>query len=356
MMNAVILISCVSITFQVFRDTGIHPKSPLKIRFLSGLIWGVLGILLILFGVHVTPSVLMDFRNGAMILSAVTGGWLSVLVTGVVIALFRIFYYGLTPSSLAAAGVLFGLIIGTSWISHRRMVMWKKWAAMVLWSLVLSGIAFYYVIPSHKAFLGVLANYGAGTLLMCLLLYFYTRFLASDGRLYRRLKVEASKDFLTGLDNLRQFDKSFKDIAAQAVEKSESLSLFFIDVDFFKTVNDTYGHVTGNIVLKTLGEIMLEICRKNDIICRIGGEEFSVLLRDCDPKRAQAIAERLRLAVENHPFQTSGGESLTVTISIGIASYPDTTPEPGKLIEQADNALYQAKRNGRNKVVISQMY
>ncbi len=123
-----------------------------------------------------------------------------------------------------------------------------------------------------------------------------------------------------------------------------------VDIDFFKKVNDTYGHIEGDIVLKELGLILSENCRHFDEVSRIGGEEFSVLLPDCAYPRAMQIAERIKDAVKIHTFTLSTGVKIHITISIGVASYPETIQDIEKLMEKADTALYAAKRSGRNRV------
>ncbi|WP_330602983.1 GGDEF domain-containing protein [Anaerosolibacter carboniphilus] len=107
------------------------------------------------------------------------------------------------------------------------------------------------------------------------------------------------------------------------------------------------------MVLKELGKILLKICRNFDIVSRNGGEEFSVMLIDCHPQQAISIAERIRSNVEQNAFILSNGKIISITVSIGIAIYPDTTLDLSRLIKEADNALYKAKQTGRNKVVLA---
>lgn len=170
-------------------------------------------------------------------------------------------------------------------------------------------------------------------------------------RSYRWYKQESNIDFLTGLNNVRQFNKLYNMLINNEKNSYRIFSLLYIDVDFFKNVNDTYGHENGDIVLRKLSEILKKTCRSIDIISRNGGEEFSVILLDCPYERALEIAERIRKNVENTPIELSNKTKINITISIGVASYPNPISNLDMLRESADKALYEAKKTGRNKVV-----
>jgi diguanylate cyclase len=157
-------------------------------------------------------------------------------------------------------------------------------------------------------------------------------------------------DGLTGLNNFRQFDEIFNNLVNDLSTRIQNLSLLYIDIDYFKKINDTYGHYEGDFVLKELGIILKNYTRSYDTVSRNGGEEFTVLLPDCNLNRAIEIAERIRKSVEENEFTLTSGEVTKLTISIGVSSYRDTTNDPFLLIEDADKALYRAKKSGRNKV------
>ncbi len=125
-----------------------------------------------------------------------------------------------------------------------------------------------------------------------------------------------------------------------------------LDIDHFKKFNDTYGHQTGDMVLKTLGSLIDKLTRDSDLSARYGGEEFALLMYHTGPQEAFMVAERLREAVEQHKFQTDN-QVLTMTISIGVVSFPHPEIANAKaMIECADKAMYQAKEEGRNRVVV----
>jgi diguanylate cyclase len=173
--------------------------------------------------------------------------------------------------------------------------------------------------------------------------------LRSSQKLFNKYKYESTIDGLTRLNNYRKFDDIFNNLIRISETKNEQLSLLYIDIDFFKKINDKYGHPEGDKVLVQLATILKECTRSFDIVSRNGGEEFTVLLLDCSFVKVNEIAENMRARVENHSFQLTI-HNVHVTVSIGISSFQDTTKDANQLIDDADKALYEAKKTGRNKV------
>jgi len=156
-------------------------------------------------------------------------------------------------------------------------------------------------------------------------------------------------DPLTGLYNRRHFEDLMDTEIAMSMRYGDINSLMILDIDHFKKVNDTYGHLGGDIVLKEVAQMLKRYMRKTDILCRIGGEEFVAFCKRSTREVSSDIAEQLRRAVANHQFDL-GEEKIYITTSIGIASFPDKTEIGTKedLFKRADVALYYCKRNGRN--------
>ncbi|MBW2568444.1 MAG: diguanylate cyclase [Deltaproteobacteria bacterium] len=168
----------------------------------------------------------------------------------------------------------------------------------------------------------------------------------------RQLKEMANRDGLTGLYNHRYFQEMISKDFQRAARYHESLSCVMFDIDHFKKFNDTYGHQTGDMVLKTLGVLIKKLVRDSDLSARYGGEEFVLLMYHTASKEAFLISERLRKAVEQHEFQADN-LTLNVAISVGVASFPHSEIADAKtLIECADKALYRAKNEGRNRVIV----
>lgn len=161
-------------------------------------------------------------------------------------------------------------------------------------------------------------------------------------------------DELTGLLTSKSFFTELRREAARAEEEKLSFCVLMMDVDHFKQVNDTYGHMVGSRTLQDLGTIIKAALRSGDVAARFGGEEFAAFLLDADYAQALVAAERVRRAVEEHTFAASTVNSVEprnsfrLTISIGIAAAPDDTRDPIQLVELADSALYRAKQAGRN--------
>ncbi len=160
----------------------------------------------------------------------------------------------------------------------------------------------------------------------------------------------ATHDGLTGLYNHRTFYALLADELARAQRFSRPLSLLMLDIDHFKRVNDTHGHLAGDAVLKALGKLLHREVRGIDRVCRYGGEEITVILPETDIDAAAHVAERLRAAVEAQPFDANS-EPIRLTVSIGVASFPAHADSAETLVAAADAALYAAKRGGRNLVV-----
>jgi len=160
----------------------------------------------------------------------------------------------------------------------------------------------------------------------------------------------AVTDALTGLFNRRYLDVHLKTLAEQAKDTGRPLSVLLTDIDHFKSVNDAYGHPAGDGVLREFAERLRRNTRGVDLACRMGGEEFIIVMPDTPLERARHVAERVCACIAAEPFRT-GGVQLNVTASIGLATLEDPQESMDALFRRADQALYAAKRNGRNRVV-----
>lgn len=173
----------------------------------------------------------------------------------------------------------------------------------------------------------------------------------SRAMLHEKLEKLAVSDGLTGLYNHRSFQERLANEFKRLERYPGPVSLLLIDIDFFKKVNDTYGHPAGDVVLKGVAGVIREVLRETDFAARYGGEEFAALLLDSGRKMAAQAGERLRAAVAGTTFK-AGPKDIKVTVSIGAASFPSDANTREALIELADKALYKAKHNGRNQVVM----
>ena len=178
----------------------------------------------------------------------------------------------------------------------------------------------------------------------------FTVVSARQEKLLRELYESSTRDALTGLYNRRHFDDRIRAEIAYAKRHQLDVGFVMIDVDFFKRVNDTYGHAAGDQVLKHVALNLAKQLRTEDVIARVGGEEFGVLLRGIGTEGARRLAERLRASVETLPI-VAEGIPIAVTISAGCSALSETSDASSKsLLSIADQRLYEAKRSGRNRV------
>jgi diguanylate cyclase (GGDEF)-like protein len=175
-----------------------------------------------------------------------------------------------------------------------------------------------------------------------------------------KLREEASTDPKTGLANMRHFGAVFERDLARAGRSGQPLSVLMCDLDLLRDVNNRYGHSAGDVVLCGLAEVIRRTVRACDLAARFGGEEFVILLTDTGSSSARRVAERIRTQFAGTSFDAGGagaadgaGRVIHVTVSIGVATYPLHAPGAPALLEAADSAMYQAKREGRNRVVVA---
>jgi diguanylate cyclase (GGDEF)-like protein len=223
----------------------------------------------------------------------------------------------------------------------------------------------YQVLPSqlavvmgHPVLLIVpkVLNVAAGTVVLSLLLWRWLPLAINErGQAEQRatdLETLAAVDFLTGVYNRRHFETLARAELARCQRYVRPLSVMMIDIDHFKTVNDHFGHAVGDRVLKSVADLCRAAKRETDIVARVGGEEFAIMLPETTKAATMQFAERLcRLA--HDCAVTANGKEIPITISIGIAGASMRTSGIESLMRDADQALYQAKRSGRDRIAVA---
>ncbi|MDZ7749479.1 MAG: diguanylate cyclase [Halofilum sp. (in: g-proteobacteria)] len=170
---------------------------------------------------------------------------------------------------------------------------------------------------------------------------------------YQGAKARALIDDATGLHNIRYLLDSADHELERASRYGLELSVLFIDIDRFKRVNDAHGHLTGTGTLRHVAQRLQDCVRQIDTLARYGGDEFTALLTDTSPQAALTAAERIRATVAGSPFDDGQGNSVAVTVSIGVACYPHDSRQRDDLVDLADKAMYRAKSLGRDRVALA---
>jgi len=218
---------------------------------------------------------------------------------------------------------------------HSRYIPELKWYLMVEQG---SGEVNRLVI---KAFF---INLGICVLIIILVLWISQRTLSAY---QKRLEEMATIDPLTGLFNRQTFELFFTVIMKEQIRQHRPLSLLMLDIDYFKEINDNYGHQAGDLILKKVAELIGSLVRESDLVGRWGGEEFLILLKDCDLDNARLSAEKIRQAISELHAVYQQKAQLSVTVSIGVARHNDGE-SVDQFIDRVDQALYVAKNTGRN--------
>lgn len=348
--NASILITFLCLSDPVFKDTIVSIKSNMKVKFTIGLIFGFCGCVLMFNGVNLADNMFMDFRIIALIISIIYCGPISAIITAICIITFRIGYFGLYSNSIVATVNLIVLTIIFSFFSVSKYPFKIKYLIMCVINVLSSILWTFVLVKDLNIIFKILLHYVLSNIIVSIIIYYVMVYWFKTKELYLKLRFESTKDYLTGLNNVREFDLKLNQAMSDTLENDRQLSLLMLDIDNFKKVNDTYGHNTGDLILKQLSEILISSCRSFDFISRKGGEEFCVILLDSNYEQAFEIAEKIRKNVHDNFFITDNNERINITVSIGVSSYPNKLNNISDLMEIADKALYNAKNNGKNQV------
>jgi diguanylate cyclase (GGDEF)-like protein/PAS domain S-box-containing protein len=172
-------------------------------------------------------------------------------------------------------------------------------------------------------------------------------------RLREKLRDQSIRDPLTSLFNRRFMEESLDRELQRATRKKHPVSVLFLDLDHFKKFNDTFGHDAGDLILRSVAEVFRNFFRADDVVCRYGGEEFAIILPESSPQNAAARATALREQVKQLRLHSNGQTLGAITVSIGIATFPEHALSGDELIKAADQCLYQSKRSGRDAVTVA---
>ncbi|MCT4779183.1 MULTISPECIES: diguanylate cyclase [Exiguobacterium] len=347
--NFCLLFTTITLLFLPFRNRPrVTPNTNLNIRLVLGAIAGLIAVLLMFNSIQIDVA-RVDLRIVPVVIATMFGGLPSALVTGLMIVVTR---FALTPVEQIDAAILSSIVIG---LFIMTIAIVRRYARMTLWHFELMvGIGIVYSLPaiylltnSWSTFIKISLAYIFFNLIAGLVTY---HLLAELRRHFENIQYQqklAMTDALTGLANRRRLDDSLSLVGSA----EDGYSLILIDIDFFKHVNDTYGHDAGDDVLRQLGTTLASLARPDDLVGRYGGEEFLIILPSKPALDAKKIADLARTTVARNLFPTTMVPDLQITISLGIA-HSSGSHTSLEALQQADKALYHSKDTGRNRSTV----
>ncbi|MGY0401967.1 diguanylate cyclase [Carnobacterium jeotgali] len=307
--------------------------------------------LLMLFAVDLPKGAIIDLRHIVLVLLVYYVGPTVAFPTAIFISVLRLLL-GVNTSSIRTAMmyVVLGLILPMVCKKLVKQVNNKYAVLLILNVICVISIALnsYFLYDNFLVYLLIYSSFFVLSSLVVILAITFIEDLLKSLSLYLDEKEQAKIDFLTGLYNKRAFTKKW-----QRIEVDETIAtsaLMLIDIDHFKGINDSYGHANGDFVLRQLATILKVGVADNELIYRVGGEEFCLILNDLSYAAQKNIAETIRFRVAHKEFLLENGTSIQLTVSIGLAA-SDQVKDMKKLYRLADQCLYMAKNQGRNKVM-----
>lgn len=330
----------------------------LKNQITFGVIGGFLSIFLMLYSFNIADTTtLLDFRLISILISFYICGLLSATINSVFTILFRLFYFGVTYSamlgSLGIIAVLLFLCVMTLFMknkSYNHTIRWFLPASFCLLTNILVYLAALNALVINPW--GIITAYSFWFVIATILVFYLLNYLIDSNALFHNYLENSSIDYLTGLYNTRHFDTLFNKMSEDCQKNQTPMTCVMLDIDLFKKINDTYGHTCGDIAIQEIANRLKESFCSSDIVARIGGEEFCILIKNCNRECGFQKANAFRTYIENHPIKLNDSTSIRITISMGIANYPESTHTLSDIKRIADMALYNAKNSGRNKVCI----
>ncbi|MBP2023041.1 diguanylate cyclase [Clostridium punense] len=352
--NLLLLVAATFVSGHLLKDISEDIINSLIGKIVLGIGGGLLGILMMIYTIKIQDTTtLLDLRVFAIMMVSYIGGLIPTIVCGIIMWIFRTTHFGVSISSGVFLIQVILYIICFFIIDKKNKDFLKRWILKTLTSLFILITFFAYLLKDVENVITILFLFSLVIIFVAILEYYLLEYVRSSNELYRKYKKDSTKDFLTGLYNTRQFDSMLNTSFERTLENKERLSCLMIDIDHFKKVNDTYGHPIGDIVLSEVAKVIRNTARSIDVVGRIGGEEFCALLTNCPKDYAMEVALRIKTAIENYHIPIGEGKFIKVTVSVGVSSYPETLTNLNDLKEQADVALYNAKRSGRNRVCVN---
>jgi diguanylate cyclase len=347
--NLMLILTFIIMMAQISKYELPNMRQALPRKHIFCIVSTLLTLLLMIFNIRIESNVAVDLRLIPVVLLLLHVGIVPAMINSVVSVIFHLILYGVNDGT--ALSILSTLLIsgGMSVLSALKMNYNRKW--LLGSAFVLAALNFVWMCLPNTTFMqkGMFLS-SALSIILSFALYYGLKYINYSSKSYSELKEASITDFLTGLYNYRFFFKNFENQIEILKSNKVKFSVIMIDTDKFKNINDKHGHPTGDYILKELAQIINLNCRRNDIVSRIGGDEFSVILPNTSYENAEAVAERIRDAVQYHEFKLTNGTILNLTVSIGVKVFNNDDANIEDSLKMVDDALYKAKRCGRNTV------
>jgi len=350
LINFCILFTFAILTYWPFQDSK-YVKNPLpKVHpYLIGTMGGLAGFILMELSFHITESILMDSKHVILVIIGIFGGPIAIVISGAIIGISRIFITDVMTSYDLLFGlniVVIGIVMSTFCLKYP--ITFKNARFYFYYTTAQTALLFcYHIEHTSGSYLQLVYFILFSAISFFTVLYVLVE-LNEHFRKIRHTELLSETDYLTGLYNNRKFHQLTE---SYITDSTKPFSMISIDIDHFKKVNDVHGHSVGDELLKELGERLKNlVTSKEGYVTRNGGEEFVVLLPDSPPAMGLDLGEKIRSSVARFPFKGSGDQEVTITVSVGVSSYPDNGLTINDLYNAADMALLESKANGRNCV------
>ncbi|WP_214816582.1 diguanylate cyclase [Exiguobacterium sp. s59] len=342
--------SCISFTgiYFISKILNLDTKYEHVQNILIGVLSGLLGIFLITQGVVFDDVVKIDFRFLVLILLGFYRLVSPLIIAATIISIYR-FSYGIDFPSIVACIAIFTIVIGII-LTYNIVSLEKRLyqfgltlnvlTCLIAWGAIyISGGLNEYAATA--ASLVAIISFPVGLLITVLNIDLYL-----IHHRVKEYKISAETDHLTGLANRRAWEMQMKKVK----EHYATCNVLIIDIDYFKQINDQYGHANGDEILKQFAELLHRETRDHDIKARIGGEEFGILIPMLSQVEVIKVAERIRSSISKHEFELLDQQKIHISVSIGIAN--GKSEHLREMVHLADDCLYQAKNSGRNRTYI----
>lgn len=357
LLSTIANISILSTMSYVF--VKLIPKKKIYLLDINQKLWMIAlacltSFLLMLFSVALPENVILDFRYVILILLVYYFGYSVATPTAFLMSALRLLW-GINPASTRTAFmyILLGLVL--PYVCKKLAKHFNKYGVLLMLNAVcVSAI----MINLYLLYADILFSATICLILLILsssIVIVVTAFiedLIKNRSLYLDEQKRAKIDYLTGLYNMRAFNKKWQIIPAD--DSIRTTAFMMLDIDYFKWINDNYGHANGNFILRQLATILKVGAPDSELVYRVGGEEFCLIVNNMPYSEQKKVAEKIRLSVANNEFLLENGKVIYITVSIGLGA-SSQEKDMKNLFRLADHCLYMAKDQGRNKVITATM-